>query len=189
MTEELSSLLLTRDGQRRLDADVADMIRKPDFAAAEQFLLDGFRANPSPVSDVCLTLSVSDVRITGWEKLDAEIERFAGAGKECTVVGIDLSNYSDPAVDPWHCKEPVIESWYGDDDTFSFSSASRDDILRENDRVPLDKVAVCFISGPLVMLVTSAIITNETNIFSLMIPFSSATIRRHRARSFRICIR
>lgn len=134
MIGELSSLLLNHDGQRRLDAHVADMIRKPDLAGAEQFLLDGFRAYPSPISEICLSLSLADVRITGWEKLDSEFEFLAGKGKECTVVGMNLSNYSDPPAEPWHWKEPVIENWYGDDDysRFPFSSATRDDILREN---------------------------------------------------------
>ena len=102
-----------------------------NFESAEHVLQDALRAYPSSFADICQATSQEAISISGWDELYAQIEALARNGSHCTAIEIDLSGHADREVEPGGALEPGFECSYYDDLTFSFSTASREDILAQ----------------------------------------------------------
>lgn len=126
MTDDLSALLADDDTRRGLENGLRELIRAGAFDELEERLTRWDDRHPSRFSPLWREVAADDVAITGWDQLHADIQELTDRGKQVTAVGIDLTGHAEG-------DGPAFEVSYYDDGPYSFSTASRDDMLRENE--------------------------------------------------------
>ncbi|MDH4744439.1 hypothetical protein OMP43_10470 [Sphingomonas sp. CBMAI 2297] len=119
---ELEQILSTGTGRRALDRYFAGLIRAPDFAALEAELSALLEEHPSAFAPLCRASVREGVEIVGWERVHADILAMDRKGSRCTALGIDLTGH-------WEGEGPGFEVSLYDDDSFAFSTASRETLL------------------------------------------------------------
>jgi len=137
MTSHARAPLTTQEGRLALGTQLADLIRRRDFARAERMLVERLTSHPGQIATACRGVLGDRVRISNWEDVVAGLGRAVSLGIGISAVGLDLSNFSDSDGEDWWDKEPVVEvSWY-DDAAFPFSTATRRDLLRAGESHPV----------------------------------------------------
>lgn len=78
-----------------------------------------------------LTVQVSDLTLTGWEKLGEAVARHDRPGGQVTAISIAFGWPGDdlPTPDPDGCLRPLIEVGFFTDEAFPFSQSAREDLL------------------------------------------------------------
>jgi hypothetical protein len=137
MTSHARAPLTTQEGRLALGTELADLIRRRDFARAERVLVERLTSHPGQIATACRGVPTDRVRISGWEDVVAGLGRATNLGVGISAVGLDLSNFSDSDGEDWWDKEPVVEvSWY-DDSAFPFSTATRRALLTAGESHPV----------------------------------------------------
>ncbi len=122
--------LTSRDGRDAADAEIAGLIRSGRLAEADAWLTDALRQHSGPIATACLAVPADGVELGGWDEVNADLTAITRRGQDVvTAVGLDLSGYGDSETDDWWDKEPAVEVAYYTDSSFSFSTASLDEML------------------------------------------------------------
>ena len=108
---------------RRGDADEADRIVRENLTILAN--------RGEALAGRCLSTSLDEVRIVGWQRLNARCEALDHPEKPITAIGVDLSwpGHTDRQVDASGAMNPLIETNFFSDAAFPFSSSDRSALL------------------------------------------------------------
>ncbi len=85
-----------------------------------------------PLAELCLQTRSDPVTLTHWDTLQGMIFRPTSYGGLCTAVVMNMSNYAfHPTDEPEKFIEPIVEVSFLTDNSFPFSTSSREEIMAE----------------------------------------------------------
>ncbi len=130
MSIDLQNIFNSEEGERAYTADVAALIASGRLAEADAKLRGDLAQIPSELAALCLATSASAVEVTGWDEVVFELKHYEG--DPITALAITMGNEVETTMTKLAPLEPELEVAFIADETFPFSTASRDEILAEN---------------------------------------------------------